>query len=90
MPTWDKTKRLSNIKDHGLDFEGCEVIFDEFTIVTEDDREAYGEQRLNVVGWFKDCVVHMTYTERESDFHVISLRRAEKHEVKHYISEVTR
>jgi uncharacterized protein len=90
VPTWDEAKRLSNAKDHGLDFEGCEVIFDELTIVTEDDREAYGERRLNVLGWFKDCVVHMTYTERELDFHVISLRRAEKHEVKRYISEVTR
>ena len=32
----------------------------------------------------------MTYTEREDDFHVISLRKAEKHEVKKFIRETSR
>ena len=90
MPTWDEAKRLSNIKDHALDFTGCEVIFDGSTYVYEDTRENYGEQRLCVTGWLKDAVVHMTYTEREEDFHVISLRKAEKHEVKRYIEEISR
>ena len=26
MPTWDETKRRRNIKDHGIDFVGCEVV----------------------------------------------------------------
>src|SRR5450759_4811666 len=29
--TWDETKRRRNIKDHGLDFAGCEAIWDNFT-----------------------------------------------------------
>ena len=28
--------------------------------------------------------------ERDEDFHVISLRKAKKHEIKHYIKETTR
>jgi uncharacterized protein len=58
--------------------------------VYEDKSEAYSEQRLCVVGWLVDKVVHMTYTEREEDFHVISLRKAEKHEIKRYVEEITR
>jgi len=35
-------------------------------------------------------VVVMTYTERDDDFHVISLREAKKHEIRRYIKEITR
>ena len=36
MPTWDETKRNLNIRKHGLDFVGCEAIFDAPVSVTED------------------------------------------------------
>ena len=90
MPTWDEKKRLLNIRDHGIDFVGCEVIFDGPIAVLEDDRDRYGELRLNAVGWLNAMLVHMTYTEREDDFHVISLRKAEKHEVKSFIRQTSR
>jgi uncharacterized protein len=90
MPTWDENKRSLNIKKHNLDFFGCEAVFDNQSYVYEDSSEAYGEQRLCLVGWLIDQVVHMTYTEREDDFHVISLRKAEKHEIQRYIEEITR
>lgn len=90
MPTWDEKKRLSNIKDHGLDFEGCEAIFDNLTHIYEDLRDRYEEQRFCVVGWLNGMVVHLTYTEREEDFHAISLREAVKHEIKRYIKEISR
>jgi uncharacterized DUF497 family protein len=32
----------------------------------------------------------MTYTERDDDLHVISLRQAEKHEIRCYITEISR
>lgn len=44
----------------------------------------YGEQRINLLGWLHDRVVHMTYTERGEDLHVISLREATKYEARHY------
>jgi len=28
MITWDETKRQLNIRVHGLDFVGCEAVFD--------------------------------------------------------------
>ena len=64
--------------------------FDGPIAVLEDDRHRYGELRLNVVGWFKGTLVQMTYTDREVDFLVISLRKAAKHEVKSFIRETSR
>jgi len=46
------------------------------------DREAYGELRINLLGFLNGIVVQLTYTERGDDLHVISLRKAEKHEIR--------
>jgi uncharacterized protein len=88
MVTWDEPKRRRNIKDRGLDFVGCESVFDGPIITQEDDRLAYGEQRINLIGLLAGQVVHMTYTERGDDLHVISLRKATKHETRYYFSQV--
>ena len=45
VPTWTEKKRRSNIKDHGIDFAGCEAIFDwpvthgEFVLARNGDGE---------------------------------------------------
>ena len=90
MPTWDEYKRLKNIEHHGLDFVGCESIFDGQVFAFEDLSQAYGEQRMCVLGWLDGTIVHLTYTDREDDFHAISLRKAEKHEIKRFIKEISR
>jgi len=46
MLTWDEPKRQLNIKNHGLDFVGCDAIWDHFTVTREDKRQNYGEKRL--------------------------------------------
>ena len=89
MPTWDESKRLRNIKDRKLDFVGCESVFDGPVVTWEDARVAYGEQRINLLGWLNGIVVHMTYTERGDEPHIISLRKAEKHEIRRYAKEVS-
>lgn len=88
MPTWDNSKRRENIRKHGYDFPGCERVFDGPVWVYEDKRLAYGEFRLCAVGWLDGKVMHMTYTERGDDFHVISLREAEKYEVNRFFQEI--
>ena len=90
MLTWDEPKRLRNIKVHGLDFMGCEAVFDNPVVTWDDDRVAYGELRINLLGWLNGIVVHMSYTERGDGPHIISLRKAEKHEVRRYAKEITR
>lgn len=47
MPiSYDETKRLTNIDKHGIDFIGCETIFDNPMLTYEDNRFDYGEMRL--------------------------------------------
>ena len=88
MPSWDESKRQQNIKDHGLDFEGAEAIWDNFTITREDIRKDYGEQRLVTFGILDGDVVVLVHTERDDDMHIISLRQAEKHEARYYFEVV--
>ena len=84
MPTWDESKRRRNIKLHGLDFEGADAIWDNFTVTREDIREDYGEKRLVTFGLLKGEAVVLVHTDRNDDIHIISLRRAEKYEARYY------
>ena len=84
MTTWDEAKRRQNIENHGLDFVGCEAIWDNFTITREDIRQAYGEKRLVTFGILDGDPVVMVHTERRAGSHIISLRKAEKHEARSY------
>lgn len=84
MLTWDESKRRSNFLHHGIDFAGCEAIWDGLTVTREDKRFDYGEQRLVCFGILHAQVVVMVYTERPEGPHVISLRKAEKHEARYY------
>ena len=84
MLSWDEAKRKQNIKTHGLDFVECDVIWDHFTVTREDKRQDYGKERLVCFGLLKSDVVVMVYTERPKGTHVISLRKAEKHEANYY------
>jgi uncharacterized protein len=81
---WDESKRRSNLRKHGLDFRGCEAIFDRKYITFEDTRRDYGEQRFNVIGLLASKFVILTYTERGDDLRVISLRPATKDEIRDF------
>lgn len=84
MLTWDEPKRQINLRKHGIDFAGCDAVFDYPVVTWEDDREEHGEQRINLLGWLGGRLVHLTYVERGDEFRAISLREAEKHEIKRY------
>jgi hypothetical protein len=84
VATWDEPKRRKNIKNHGLNFVGCEAIWDNFTITREDVHRGYHEKRLVTFGLLGGDVVVLVYTERRTGPHIISLRKAEKHEARYY------
>ena len=84
VSTWDESKRRRNIRLHGLDFEEADVIWDNFTVTREDIREDYGEKRMVTFGILGGDVVVLVHTERDDEMHVISLRKAEKHETRYY------
>ena len=88
MITWDETKRQTNIIKHGIDFVGADTIFDYPMVTREDDREDYGKPRLQSIAMLDNRVVFVVWAERETHAHIISIRKAEKHERKIYFQTI--
>ena len=85
MITWDAAKRRKNFADHGIDFADLEGFFDGDLLTREDRREAYFERRLQSVGLFNSVALFVVWTPRGDNgdtSHLISARKAEKHEYK--------
>ena len=87
MVTFDEPKRQENIAKHKLDFLGCDAVFDHPVVTTEDTREAYGEERLVLVGMSQGQLLAVVYTERGERVRIISARKATKHEQDDYFRQ---
>ncbi len=77
---WDEEKNKENIRKHGLDFADAWEIFDAPMLTNLDRREDYGEDRWIGIGFLKNFMVVVTFTERVDVIRIISLRKALKHE----------
>ncbi|MFP4007116.1 MAG: BrnT family toxin [Spirulinaceae cyanobacterium] len=77
---WDGTKRLTNLRKHGIDFADVPLIFNGYIVTFEDDRFDYGEQRLITLGLLQGKVVVVVHTEREELIRIISVRKATENE----------
>jgi hypothetical protein len=84
MITWDETKRRKNLKDHGIDLAEVGCVFDAPMVTVEDESEQYGEMRLQSLGWFRNRVVFLVWTERDESARLISCRYGDKHEARAY------
>ena len=86
--TWSERKRAINIKQHGLDFVDASRVFEGATFTFEDDRFAYGEQRLETLGLLAGIPVSIVHTETEHEIRVISFRKATTREAEIYFDEI--
>jgi uncharacterized DUF497 family protein len=87
MITWDERKRRENLRKHGIDLAEIEPIFDYPMITVEDERERYGELRLQSLGMWRGRVVFLVWTPRGEDTaHLISCRYADRTQVEDYFS----
>jgi hypothetical protein len=86
---WDQRKRLANLKKHGFDFADADRIFDGVTFTYEDDRISYAEQRFVTLGSLDGTLVSIVHTEQADHIHVISMRKATKHEREIYFQNVS-
>jgi uncharacterized DUF497 family protein len=82
--TWHESKRLINLKKHGLDFVDARRLFSGPMLVFEDMRENYGEQRMIGVGLLNSSVVLAVYVETNNEIRIISMREANKGETDQY------
>ncbi|MEI8031417.1 MAG: BrnT family toxin, partial [Comamonadaceae bacterium] len=73
-----------NIRERGLSFERASDFDFESAIVKQDKREPYPEVRYVAVG-FLDARLHvLCFTPTDDGIRVISFRKANSREVKHY------
>ena len=79
--TWHESKRKDNLKKHGFDFVDAEQVFDGPTFTVEDSRSYGGAQRFNSTGFLGTSIVTICHTETDDEIHIISMRKAESHEV---------
>lgn len=84
MITWDENKRSKNRSDHDIDLAEVGCVFDSPMVTVEDEREVYGEMRLQSLGWFRERVVFLVWTERDDGARVISCRYGDKYETRAY------
>lgn len=81
---WDNNKRDTTLQERGLDFADVTLINWDDALTLTDSRNEYGETRYVTVSLIHNrlCVVAWCY--RGDAMRVISMRKANKREVKRY------
>ncbi len=87
---FDPIKDATNIARHGVSLQAAEEFDWDTAFEREDDRFDYGEDRFVAIGLIGNRLHVLVFTEGSHDdaVRVISLRPAEKHEVRFYHGKV--
>ena len=84
----DPTKDKRNISERGLPFDLAEQLDWSTALIWEDKRRDYGERRYCVLGFIENRLHSVVFTPRDGKPRVISLRKANKREVKRYETSI--
>jgi uncharacterized DUF497 family protein len=82
--SFDSAKSERNESERGLTFSLVGQLDWSGAVIEVDERKEYGEQRYRVLGFIGDRLYAVVFTPRAGKVHVISLRKANKREVKQY------
>ena len=85
--SFDPGKNARNIAIHGVSLELSTEFDWEGALNREDTRRDYGEKRFRAFGLIGSRVYVLIHTPREGRVHVISLRKANKREVRRFESQ---
>jgi uncharacterized DUF497 family protein len=83
--SFDPAKNDKNIAARDIDFAAAGRFEFETAVVATDDRRDYGEVREVAIGFIGQRLHVLVFTMRDDACHVISLRKANKREVKAYV-----
>ena len=75
---FDLNKDRSNIAKHGISLAMADQLEWDMMMCNEDDREAYGEQRLACFAPISSVVYHVCLVEEDDRYRIISLRKARR------------
>jgi uncharacterized protein len=82
--SFDPSKRDITLAERGLDFADALDVLAGAKFQFVDDRSDYGEERITTIGMLLGRMVVLVWTRRESDVHIISLRKANDREQRKY------
>ena len=86
--TWDEEKNAINRQKHGIDFDDISTVFEKPMVTFLDQRKEYGEDRWVGIGWFRDILAVIVFTESNDEtIRIISVRKAKRHEEHLYKQE---
>lgn len=86
--SFDPAKQAANVAKHGVFFSKADEFEWETALVQVDDRHDYGETRFIAIGMIGERVHVLVFNLRETEVRIISLRRANRREVKHYANHI--
>lgn len=81
---YDSAKAAANLAKHEVSFTEAERFDWDTTLVAEDNRFDYGERRFVAIGLIDARAHVVVFTRRGSRVRLISLRKANRREVKRY------
>jgi uncharacterized DUF497 family protein len=82
MYEWDETKREKNLANHGVDFALIETLDWEQAVIEKDERRDFAEDRYRALGCIGGRLHAAVFAIRLGNIRVISLRKANKREVR--------
>lgn len=82
---WDEAKSEACFQERGFDFAyAVRAFFDPNRLIRADSRYSYGEERYQLMGRIEHRLFVVIYTPRNTAMRIISARKANQREVKHY------
>ena len=85
---FDSGKDATNMSKHGLSLAAAAELSWDAALVWIDDRADYGEVRMVALAPIGDILCFVAFVDREPARRVISLRRANRREVNHYVKAI--
>ena len=82
---FDPAKDASNQEKHGLSLALAEQLDWDASLVWIDNRYEYGELRMIALAPDTGILYYVAFVDRGDARRIISLRRANRREVKHYV-----
>jgi len=82
--TFDPKKDAINTKQHGISLAHADEIDLDSAIFMIDDREDYGEMRLQAIGFLDARLYSLIFVDEGDDVRAISLRKANRREQRTY------
>ena len=82
---WDEAKSEACYQERGFDFAyAARAFFDPNRLIQADTRHSYGEDRYQLMGKIEQRLFVVVYTPKHEAMRIISARKANQREVKHY------